>query len=118
MNLVLLFYYIGWERIGSLVPETFYVTCIVSINETRIMLIVGAAAKTFYFDGLTNLTSNGPNMIVARQGNGCGTIPVSRSSTTQTVILVGGQTTPRSVEILDGATNTWRAGVVNLTNLN
>ncbi len=92
-------------------------TCLVSINETSIVLIVGAAAKTFFFDGLTNLTSNGPNMTIARTGNGCGTIPVSSSSTKQTAILAGGQNTLSSVEILDAATNTWIAGVVKLPNL-
>jgi hypothetical protein len=75
------------------------------------------SAKTFYFDALTNLWSKGPALATGRLGHGCGRIEVSSLSTTQTVIVAGGQAALRSVEILDGATNSWRAGVVTLPNL-
>jgi hypothetical protein len=76
------------------------------------MLIVGAAAKTFYFDASKNLSSNGPALATNRTGHGCGTIALSSLSTTQTVIVAGGQNALRQVEILDGAANTWHAGKV------
>jgi hypothetical protein len=87
------------------------------------MLIAGTigtqtnSSKTFYFDALTNLWSNGPSLATGRLGHGCGRIEVSGTSASQTVIVAGGQTPFRSVEILDGATNSWRAGVVTLPNL-
>ncbi len=79
------------------------------------MLIVGAAAKTFYFDASKNLSSNGPALATNRTGHGCGTIALSSLSTTQTVIVAGGQNALSAlsqVEILDGAANTWHAGKV------
>jgi hypothetical protein len=68
--------------------------------------------KTFYFDALKNVWSNGPALITGRQSHGCGRIAVSSSNTVQTVIVAGGDNGGilSSVEILDGTTNTWRAG--------
>jgi len=68
--------------------------------------------KTFYFDALKNVWSNGPALITGRQSHGCGRIAVSGSNTAQTVIVAGGDNGGilSSVEIMDGATNTWRAG--------
>jgi hypothetical protein len=94
------------------------VTCLASINETRVILIAGTigiqtnSAKTFYFDALTNLWSNGPSLATGRLGHGCGRIEVSSTSPAQTVIVAGGQAALRSVEILDGGTNTWHAGTI------
>jgi hypothetical protein len=106
----------GWEVIGSPLPKQFFVSCLVSINETTIMLIGGTienitySKDTYIFNALTNIWVKGPSMELGRRGAGCGKISENGQSNRQIIIVAGGENARTSVEFLDDIDGSWRSG--------
>ena len=102
----------GWEIIGPKLPRLFYAACIVSINDTTIMVIGSEdqAKQTYIFSTLTNTWSFGPSLANGRWGLGCGLIQENSQSKQKIIIAAGGVGSSRSVELLDGINSSWRAG--------
>jgi hypothetical protein len=103
----------GWETIMSPQPKTFYMSCIVTLDETSFMLLgsFGIEKETYIFNAATNTWTSGPSLITGRRGTGCGKIAESSTSNKQIIVAAGGDQTPRSIEFLDGVNSKWRAGI-------
>lgn len=112
----------GWEVTGSQLPRIFHGSCMVSVNETTIMLIAGSLGngklltETFIFNSLTNVWVSGPPILSGRRFHGCGYIKENGQSKSKIIIAAGGTTggweALNSVEFLDGIDGSWRSGEV------
>ena len=98
------------------VPFSFYVSCMVYLNATTLMLIAGNQGATSYSPNTYMMNSNvlawqkGPTINVGRSGHGCGRIVQGIASDKYSTIIAGGTNggTLNQVEILDdGATSWW-----------
>ena len=106
----------GWEIIGPPLPDIFYHNCLVSIDETTIMIIAGGvgsnlrSTKTHIFSTLTNVWTTGPPLTTGRFGHGCGKLPENKDSSKEVIVVAGGYSNERSVEFLNGINSNWQPG--------
>jgi hypothetical protein len=95
-----------------------YLHCSVLVNSTTLMVIGGiqndvVVSNTFYFNLDQKMWNVGPALNTARCQQSCGRIRKDSSSPELSLIVAGGSKNPgwlSSVEILDQASNAWRAG--------
>lgn len=107
----------AWEVSSMKMPTAINLHCSVQINLTTLMIIGGyngsGRAETYILNTDTEQWAQGPSMLEARYGFGCGQIRAHRSQPYLSIIAVGGNDkakTLRSVEILDDVSGNWRFG--------
>ena len=52
-------------------PDVFYDPCLVQINESSLFHLGGQDNRTFFYDGLSNNWTSGPNLTYNNSGYGC-----------------------------------------------
>ena len=108
----------AFSEIGPPVPFTFYVSCMVYLNATTVILIAGTQGSTSYSPNTYLMNSNvmawqqGPSLKVGRYGHGCGRIVQGAGSEKYSTIIAGGNNGAylSQVEILDDGSASWRYG--------
>jgi len=107
----------GWETIGPETPSQFYLSCLVVINVTSILVIGGQTPtkefsnETFIFNSLTNKWTTGPRLINGRIAFGCGYIKKTENINTKFFIAAGGIAT-QTVELLRSVSDIWISGFI------
>ena len=100
------------------VPFKFYVSCMVYLNATTVMLIAGWQGATTYSPSTYVMNANflvwqqGPTLNVGRYGHGCGRIVSGVAGEGYSTIIAGGYNAGllNQVEILDDGATSWRYG--------
>jgi hypothetical protein len=109
----------GWEIIGPALPKRVYAPCLMTIDETSVLLAAGTivngepfSRETFLFNSKTNSWTPGPLLSTGRRHMGCGSINENSQSNRKSLIVAGGENAFTSVEILDGvgSASQWRQG--------
>jgi hypothetical protein len=101
---------------GPDLPLEVYDHCLVSLNDTTVLLIGGVlqsgttSKATFYYDTDHKTWTDGPSLILGRNGHSCA---LFKSHTvhghTDTVIVTGGNNLA-STELLNLDSNNWQSG--------
>ena len=106
----------GWEIIGPPLPDVLYHNCLITLDETTIMIISGGngdnwrSTKTYIFSTMTNVWTTGPSLTTGRYAHGCGKLPENKDSSKEVIVVAGGYSDERSVEFLNGINSNWRPG--------
>jgi hypothetical protein len=88
-----------WTVVAPPLPFTIYVSCMVYLNSTAVMLISGVqgtqltisySTKTLTMNSEYKTWTEGPPINVPRYGHGCGRIVQSQKSTQFSTIIAGG----------------------------
>ena len=107
-----------FSEVGPSVPFKFYVSCMVYLNATTVMLIAGWQGDTTYSPSTYVMNAKilawqqGPTINVGRLGHGCGRIVQGVASEKYSTIIAGGTNGGllNQVEILDDGAISWRYG--------
>jgi hypothetical protein len=114
----------GWEVIGPALPKSVYSPCLMTVDDTTVLLAAGSIVDketnsretnsrvTYIFNSVKNSWTPGPLLLTGRKNMGCGSINENSQSNRKLLIVAGGENAYRSVEILDGVglTSQWRQG--------
>jgi len=109
----------AFSEMGPPVPFQFYVSCMVYLNPTTVMLIAGTQASATYSTATYVMNSKiwtwqaGPSINVARLAHGCGRIVQGVGSNKYSTIIAGGGNSVgylNQVELLDDGAPSWRNG--------
>ncbi len=108
----------GWEVVQPTLPVTLWRHCMVSLNETTVIVIGGDnletrySDETYFLDSVTGVWSAGPRLNIGRHDHSCGRIRIESGSLEKSVIVVGGfeGNFSSSVEVLNVKTLTWEFG--------
>jgi hypothetical protein len=91
--------------------------CLVSLNETTLLLMGGyisggASNSTYYYNTDHKTWTDGPSMITGKAQHSCALFKSPQHGHTDTVIVTGGYNSgyPASPEILNLDSNSWRSG--------
>jgi len=110
----------GWEEIGPPTPTIFYLSCLMIINETSILVFEGQvpgvkefSQLTYIFNSVTNTWMLGPYLQRPRNAVGCGLIRKSDDSGKNIFIIAGGVGGDLTVEILDEIGGQWYTGMLS-----
>jgi hypothetical protein len=108
----------GWESNIPSLPITIKYHCMVTVNSTAVMVIVGSqngqySGKTFFFTFGEESWTEGPELKNKRRLHSCGNIRRNKESQEMSIIVAGGHDGSSylsSVEILDEGSNEWQTG--------
>jgi len=110
----------GWEITGPYLPSDFYLSCMISINRTSILVIGGQSDldvltnSTYIFNSVNNRWVVGPSLNSKRRYFGCGKIRQDEESDNKLFLVAGGSTEDPSaaytVELLGDVTDSWYNG--------
>ncbi len=111
----------GWETLPQPLPVTISAHCQVLLNSTTVLVIGGrqngnvSSANTHFFNGDSEVWTEGPPLEIARSYHSCGKIRQKSDGNELSVVVVGGtsdgsSTLLSSVEILDYGSSQWRNG--------
>jgi len=87
----------GWITMAATLPEIIYVSCIVPIDDSTIMITAGNqggesfSTKTIYYKPAVNSWVLGPELKFGRYGHGCGKISEDDQSPLFSIIVAGGE---------------------------
>jgi len=105
----------GWETLPQSLPVNIYLQCSVLVNSSTVMIIGGSQyyavclTNTYYFNIDKHVLTSGPSLSTGRCQHTCGRIRKGALSLELSIIAAGGYGLS-SVEILDEASNNWKAG--------
>ena len=111
----------GWQQLPISFPnkQAMQASCLMVINETSFLMIVGATTttqltkETYIFNSIGNSWSPGPALSNEKVDVGCGTIKKSNLSNERLMVVIGGDIIGGSshiVEFLDSIEGQWRQG--------
>ena len=107
----------GWKVVDTKVPKIFFTSCLVAINQTAFIIIVGQVVNgqnfsrdTYIFNSEQNLWAMGPPLTQARRASGCGLVPESADGGQSLFIVAGGENGGVSVELLNEVDGKWFDG--------
>ena len=107
-----------FSEVAPPVPFRFFISCMVYLNATTVMLIAGWQGDTTYSPSTYVMNAKilawqqGPTINVGRLGHGCGRIVQGVASEKYSTIIAGGTNGGllNQVEILDDGATSWRYG--------
>ena len=108
-----------FQEAGPLLPYELYLSCLVYLNATTVMLIAGkrgfapgGSSSTLLMNSKMSAWQQGPSINVARFAHGCGRIAQGAASDKYSTIIVAGKNGNllKQVEFLDDGATSWRNG--------